>query len=171
MNQDNTIGAVFTEVQKFGQVWLWVLIILVATIIWFLAITQFLLDNPFGDKLVPDVTLIVFWVLFGVGFPAIFVFGGLRTQVRYDAVYVRFVPFHLTPRKLAFTDIKSCEARTYHALKEYGGWGIKCGKGGWSYTVGGDRGVQLEFNNGKRLLIGSKRAEEFANAIQARMGR
>jgi hypothetical protein len=39
---------------------------------------------------------------------------------------------------------------------EYGGWGIKYGKMGKAYNVSGNRGVQLEFTDGKRLLIGSQ---------------
>jgi hypothetical protein len=36
---------------------------------------------------------------------------------------------------------------------------------GWAYNVRGNRGVQLELANGKRILIGSQRAEELAGAI------
>ena len=59
------------------------------------------------------------------------------------------------------------EARTYRPLLEYGGWGIRYapfGKG-WAYNVHGSQGVQLELTNGKRILIGSQRAEELARAI------
>jgi hypothetical protein len=34
-----------------------------------------------------------------------------------------------------------------------------------AYNVSGNRGVQLEFSNGKRLLIGSQRPEDLAAAI------
>jgi len=36
--------------------------------------------------------------------------------------------------------------------------------------VSGDRGVQIELLNGKRLLLGSQRAEELQQAIQAKYG-
>jgi hypothetical protein len=39
-----------------------------------------------------------------------------------------------------------------------------------AYNVSGDRGVQIELLNGKRLLIGSQRAEELWQAIQAQYG-
>jgi hypothetical protein len=59
------------------------------------------------------------------------------------------------------------ETRTYWPILEYGGWGISYsffGKG-WAYNVNGNRGGQLELANGKRILIGSQRAEELARAI------
>ena len=58
------------------------------------------------------------------------------------------------------------EARTYRPILEYGGWGIRYTMGrGWAYNVSGNQGVQLELASGKRILIGSQRAEELARAI------
>ncbi len=51
-------------------------------------------------------------------------------------------------------------------MKEYGGWGIRYGMKGMAYNVSGNRGVQLEFETGKRLLIGSQRPEELVSQIQ-----
>ncbi len=57
-------------------------------------------------------------------------------------------------------------------MKEYGGWGVK----GWSkdkmaYNVSGDRGVELTLKDGRRIMLGSQRAEELAGAIEAARGR
>jgi hypothetical protein len=104
----------------------------------------------------------------GVGILYIFYILRLETEVRYDGLYVRFYP--LTSKTINFTEIVYCEARTYHPIKEYGGWGIRYGwKRGKAYNVSGNRGVQLEFQNGKKLLIGSQRPEELAQAIKERM--
>ena len=75
------------------------------------------------------------------------------------------MPFHLGRRRFAFDDIASCEARTYRPLLEYGGWGIRWGPSGRAYNVKGNRGVQLVLSSGKRLLVGSQKAEELATAI------
>jgi len=40
-----------------------------------------------------------------------------------------------------------------------------------AYNVSGDRGVQLELMNGVRILIGSERAGELAEAIGEQMKR
>ena len=37
---------------------------------------------------------------------------------------------------------------------------------GKAYNVSGNEGVQLELTNGKRILIGSQRADELADAIK-----
>ena len=55
--------------------------------------------------------------------------------------------------------------RTYSPITEYGGWGIKWGSGGKAYNVSGNRGVQQEFTDGKRLLIGSQKPEQLDSAI------
>ena len=60
--------------------------------------------------------------------------------------------------------------RIYRSFREYGGHGIRYGSKGKAYTVSGDRGVQIELLNGKQLLIGSQRAEELVQAIQAKYG-
>jgi hypothetical protein len=89
----------------------------------------------------------------------------MKLTVRLDdaGLHVRFFP--LVKRDIPLEEIARWEARTYRPILEYGGWGIRCGWKGMAYNVSGNRGVQLEFTNGKRLLIGSQRPEELAAAI------
>ena len=54
---------------------------------------------------------------------------------------------------------------------DYGGWGIRRGRRGWAYNVSGNRGVLLQLENEKTLLIGSQRPDELAAAIEAQRGR
>ncbi len=78
---------------------------------------------------------------------------------------IRWIPFG---RKIVpLVDIGSCEPRTYRPLREYGGWGVRwAGKRGTAWNAHGNRGAQLVLCDGKRLLIGSQRAEELAAAIE-----
>ena len=117
-----------------------------------------------------DIPLVINWFIFGIGLPALFLFARLVTKVRNDGIYIRFFPFHWTFRRIAFTEVKQFEARTYRSFREYGGHGIRYSSKGMAYTVSGDRGVQIELLNGKRLLIGSQRAEELSRAIQTKYG-
>ncbi len=58
----------------------------------------------------------------------------------------------------------------YSPITEYGGWGIRWSPHrGWAYNVGGSKGVQLGRANGKRILIGSQRADELAQVMRERM--
>jgi hypothetical protein len=84
-------------------------------------------------------------------------------------VYVRFIPLHRRFHWFRWEDILSAEAITYLPLRDYGGWGIRFGPKGKAYNVCGNRGVQLTFTNGSRLMIGSQRAEELAAAITGRV--
>lgn len=157
-------NALFREVQYFRQWWLWLIVLFIAGLSWHTAIEQLVFGIPSGNKPASDLEVLVIWIVFGILLPALFWFGRLITEVRRDGLYFCFFPFHLSFKKIPFTQIRKYEVRTYSPA-EYGGWGIR----GWSddmvYNVSGNRGVQLELVNGKRLLIGSQRPEELAEAI------
>jgi hypothetical protein len=80
----------------------------------------------------------------------------------------RFRP--LTRRVIPIADIESAQARSYGALRAYGGWGIRGLDGQRAYSVSGDRGVELDLADGRKVLIGSQRADELARAISAAQG-
>ncbi|RLB57640.1 MAG: hypothetical protein DRI34_07235 [Deltaproteobacteria bacterium] len=163
----------FHEEQRFRQVWIWVLVIVVcgglmAVFAWGL-FQQLVLGKPWGDKgrTMSDTAL----VLTAVGIYAfcifmIWLFSNMKliVEVRRDGLLVNFRP--LRRRLVKYQDIKSADAVQYHPLREYGGWGIRKGRGGWAYNVSGDRGVRLEMKDGSHLLIGSQREHELAEAIE-----
>ena len=91
----------------------------------------------------------------------------LETEVHSDGLYVRFYPMHIRFRKFTGKDLADHYSRTYKPIREYGGWGIRCsftGKGR-AYNVSGNKGVQFVLTNGKKLLIGSQKPDEFVAAI------
>lgn len=156
------------EVQRVTQAWVWVLILLAIVIPWGAFIYQVVLGQPFGNTPSPDWILWAALFLFGIAFPAFLISLRLVIEVRDDELYVRFTP--LRTRRIPYSSIARCEARTYRPLREYGGWGLRWGgKKGWVYSLSGNRGVQLEFSDGKRLLLGSHRADEVAEAIRKRL--
>jgi hypothetical protein len=156
---------IFHEVQRFRQWWVWLLLLFGAGLAWYGAVQQIVLKKPFGSHPAPDAVMIMIWVIFGLLFPLLFYSLRLVTEVRYDGLYIRFFPLQFHEHKVPFGEIKKYEILTYSALKEYGGYGIRYGKNGKAYNVSGNRGVQLEFQDGKHLLIGSRRPEEFASAL------
>jgi len=90
----------------------------------------------------------------------------LTVLVTGSELTIRFPP--LTRRVLSLADVRACEARTYRPIREYGGWGVRCGrKGDRAYNVRGNRGVQIELSSGESILIGSERADELASAIRS----
>ena len=172
VNQENGREVVFREVQTFRQVWIWVIVVALASLMWYTLVQQLLLGSPVGENPMPDLVLVIFWLVFGIGLPALFVFSRLVTEVRNDGIYIRYIPFHRSFRRIGFEQLRRYEVRTYRPLAEYGGWGIRYGfKGkGRAYNVSGNRGVQIELSNGKRLLIGSQRPEDLVRAIETKRG-
>ena len=167
MNQKKGQSPIYREVQRFRQVWLWVIILVPTGSVWYMTAEQLLNNRTFGNHPMQDIHLAIYWVIFGIGLPILFFFSQLITEVREDGIYFRFFPFHQTFRRIAFTEVKQCKVRTYHPIREYGGWSIRVRCKGKAYSVFGNRGVQIESLNGGRLLIGSQRAEELWRAIPA----
>ena len=157
----------FYEVQRFRQTWIMLLVLAVSGMQWVAAVEQLLLGKPFGQNPSPDSMIIVFWIIFGIGLPILFYSSRLVTEIRENSVYFRFFPFHRASKRIDFTDVKRCELRTFNAILEYRGWGIRWQHKGKAYIVNGDCGVQFELKNGKRYLIGSQKVEEFWQAIPA----
>jgi hypothetical protein len=170
MGQGKMKSPIYREVQQFRQVWIWVIVSALSGLVWYTAVMQLLLHRPLGGSPMTDIMLVIFWFIFGIGLPALFYFSRLVTVVREDGIYIRFFPFHRTSHKIAFTEVKHYEVRTYRPFREYGGHGIRYGSNGKAYNVSGDRGVQIELLNSERLLIGSQRADELWRAIQAKVG-
>ncbi len=166
----------FCEIQRFRQTWIWVLVLPISLFLIILfgygMVKQLIFGHSWGSRPLSDTALAIIgplWILFGIGLAYLFYSTKLITEVRNDGLYIRFFP--LTHREIPFQDIRRCEVRTYSPIREFGGWGIRYGRKAKAYNVSGNRGVQLELSNGKRLLIGSQRPEELARAIEAKMNR
>ena len=149
------------------QPWIWGLVILISLFCLYGAVQQVILGRPFGNNPAPDIVLVVIAVIFGFGLPALIYFTNLATEVHDDGLYFRFFPFHVSFHKIGRKDIKGFEVRTYRAIRDYGGWGIRYGREGKAYNVSGNRGVQLLLANGQRLMIGSQRPEEMVEALNS----
>jgi hypothetical protein len=169
MNESTRVH--FREEQRFSQPWFWAIILVSLLtpllILLYGLFQQLVLGIPWGDRPTSDaglilvslftftiilMTLLLFWIM------------RLETEVHDDGLWIRFVPF--VRRKVLWHEIENFQARTYHPLREYGGWGIRWGNGGKAYNVIGNRGVQLQLKSGEKLLIGSQRADELAATMQ-----
>jgi len=156
----------FREIQYFRQPWLWVLVLGISLVSIWGAVQQLGLGIPFGTNPASDGSVILIAVIFGLIFPVGFYFMNLTTEVHQDGIYYRFFPFHLRFRVIGFSDVVDYEVRTYSALKDYGGWGIRYGRKGKAYNVSGNRGLWLKLSAGGSLLFGSQRPDDFAAALE-----
>lgn len=169
----NTPSVLFEEDQRLTMWWVWAIVapiavfgIAVAVWVWRM---QFVLHQRWDDRATSDTEAIVFMVamaLAGLLPLAILAFVRLRVRVRPDVLTMSYRPFFR--KRWAIDQVARAEARQFRPLAEYWGWGIRLswqGRG-WCYTVEGDRGVQVTLTSGKTFLIGSRRADELADAIR-----
>jgi hypothetical protein len=158
----------YREVQRFRQIWIWLLVGLATGVAWWGFVQQIVLGKAFGNNPAPDPVMWIIWIIFGIGFPLLFYYLKLIVEVRNDGIHIRYFPIY--SRTVAFKDLRSYEACRYRPIWDYGGWGIRWSSGkGWAYNVSGNRGVRLELAEGKRLLIGSQDPERLAQMIEMAM--
>jgi hypothetical protein len=157
-------GPIFQEVQKFSS---WVLVVLFSIMIFAVIIITLAAKSI----ITPGSPFHIFSLIAAIVLPlcliALFLLTRLETQVRPDGLFVRFFPFHIHFKKFGPGDIAEYYARQYNPLLEYGGWGIRYGRGGRAYNAKGNKGVQLVFKDGNRLLIGSQKPDELLTALNS----
>ena len=157
---------IFREVQRPRQIWVWILIFGIATLMWYGFIQQIILDTPFGDKPASNGVLIVLWLFFGIAFPVLML-GALKliVEVREEGLYVRFVPFHVQYKQYLFKNIRHYECITYSPLKRFGGWGIRFNlKGEKAYNMNGKKGIELQLKH-NTVVIGTQKPDELKKAL------
>jgi len=164
----------FREVQQFRQLWLWIVLaastLPVAGIFGYGMVEQLVLGNQWGNKPMSDTGLLVSGIaaiVISLGLLIMFWRSYLVTEVRHDGLFVRFFPFHWSFKRIELERVQDVEAKTYSPLMQYGGWGIRYGRGGKAYNVSGKKGVMLTYNNAKTLLIGSQESEKLEAAIKS----
>jgi len=162
MAQGNDV--IFREVQRFG---LWFSVMLVAAVAGAIAAVYLGLSQEEAVSREMFVFIVVVGVIMPAVISAFLLLLRLETEVRGDGLYVRFFPFHRRYKRFTRGDLQEFYACQYRPVREYGGWGIRYGAKGKAYNVSGKEGVQLVLGSGKRLLIGSQRAQELADAIDS----
>jgi hypothetical protein len=162
MNPDDWL--IFHEKQKIAAWFRWLMIINVPLIIFIVHTVSNLNENAQPK---PESFHIV--LLFLIAGPAfLFCKMKLETNVRNDGIYIKLSPFHFRFKKYPFDQISQYYARDYKPIAEYGGWGIRNSRtNGKAFNMSGSRGVQLILTDGKKVLIGSQKPEQFVNAIKS----
>jgi hypothetical protein len=147
----------FEEIQAMPKAWT-LLSILPGLLLMFGALREGVAEGVVPLPLV--LLAVALTLIFGLWFRRL----RLITEVDDNTVTLRYQGLFKT-RTVPIPTVRSARARTYRPLLEYGGWGIKFGLKGWVYNVSGKEGVQLELDGARPLMVGSRRAEELAEAI------
>ena len=94
----------------------------------------------------------------------------LRTWVNEDGVFIKVFPFFLKYKFFSWDTISKAYVRKYNPIWEYGGWGIKFKRGfrirNIAYSAWGNRGLQLELTDGRRVLIGTCKPVEMDEVLR-----
>lgn len=156
--------AIYREEQNFGW-WVYLLLALVSSVgLWIAfvgirgpagATTSWSLNLPLGLAL-------------GLLLPGSLLVGVLRmtTEVTPHQCHVWFGWIPTISHSIALETVKSVEVVQYRPILDCGGWGLRRCRGGIRVlSARGNRAVKLVLTDGSRLLIGSQRPTELAEAI------
>lgn len=157
----------FSEKQRFTQWWVWLIFLGVNGLFIFGVIEQVVLGHQFGDNPIGNTGLLLITGSFFL-LTLMFFFSKLETEITKDGLSVRLAPFHIRFKRFGWNQFSKIYVREYSPIAEYGGWGLRysLSGSGKAYNMSGRMGLQLEFQNGKKLLIGTKKAEELKGVLE-----
>lgn len=170
----------FTEQQKFPQIWLFVFIG-VSNLTVFIPLMygfyqQIINGQPWGQSPMSDTGLIVLILVITAGIALInfIIFSArLETQIKDNSVYYKYFPF-VWNWKLIYKDrITSFQIRTFRPVIEFGGYGYRKRpfKKMTALIMSGNNGLQLDLNDGRKLVIGTQKPNELGEAMQKLMNK
>ena len=157
---------IFKEEQRFTQTWLIVLLTISMITPIAIMINEYSKEN---STMTINELLLTTILMVAVVTPIFFF--KLKTRIDEVGIHFQFVPFHFSTKTIAWSELKSAKTRKYDAISEYGGWGLKGGfiwkkSNGVAYNVSGDIGIQLEYNNGNKVLIGTQKTQEVNSVLK-----
>lgn len=160
----------FSEVQRFKTKWAWLGVAALNVVFIYAIVQQVIIGKPFGSKPAPDYILII--IELGLLLLFLFLFSiRLKTKISDTGIYYRFYPFHFKETYIEWHELKDAYIRDYNSFHEYGGWGLRVGRkdtgNAINTSASSNRGLQLVFNDGKLLLIGTARPAEMEKLIEA----
>lgn len=163
----NTIN--FSETQRFKVWWVWGILLAINLLFIYAIVQQLIAGKPFGTKPAPHAVLILVESVMLILF-IFFIALKLTTRINTEGIYYRFYPFHFKEKFIAWNSLSDAYMREYNSFYEYGGWGIRYGspKTGQAIntTTSCNKGLQLQFANGRRLLIGTQKPDELESVIK-----
>lgn len=157
-------GMLFHEKQHFHQWWLWLILIGFPAYSIYSGWQQFAHAGSIGKALLVNGDELL--VLAGIITLVLSI--NLETSIGEDGLSVRLFPFHIKFRHFEWPQFQKIYMRKYSPLREYGGWGLRWGLfgSGTAYNISGNMGLQLVFQDGRKLLIGTQKAEECQRVLE-----
>jgi hypothetical protein len=71
-------------------------------------------------------------------------------------------------RRIPLCQVRAASAVEYDPIRDFGGYGVRSGPRGRAYIARGNRGVELELQDGRKVLVGSQDPVRLAKCITER---
>ena len=153
--------AIFTESQKFRQWWIWMIIIALLVIPGIGIYMQIFRGVQFGNNPMSNTGLLAYFAA-TVLFILFFLMMRLKTAISTQEIHLRFVPF--VNKHILWSEVEKAEVINYGFV---GGWGIRWWTSyGTVYNMKGSMGLSLELKSGKKMVIGTQKAEELKKVVE-----
>ncbi len=155
-------GRVFKEEQTYRGTWVMYLILMleIPTLI---LVTTLVLNSDTDQK---ESTIGLFFVLFIMITVMVFIFDlKLTTKIDSSGIHYRYFPLNKW-REIPKEQILSAKVISFSPLTDHGGWGIKGNSTTKAYTVIGEKGLELDINEKKKILIGTQKYRELSEFIE-----
>lgn len=139
------------EKQKFKNKVIWIVVLMLNCFVLYGVIKQLIYKIPFGENPAPNFILLLGLVTTLLLLGMLFLIY-LKITINENEIIIHFYPF--IKKTIQIKEIKNLEIVEYNPLRDYGGWGIRYGKKGKAYTIGGKLGLSITLLNNKNILVG-----------------
>ena len=116
-----------------------------------------------------ETMMIIMGLLFALAFTCIITFVvKFETKITSEGISYKYPPMVWKWKRILFEELEEYRIRKYNAWTEFGGRGYKnkLFKKYHAIILKGDRGLELTFKNGKRLLLGTQKSEAMQLALK-----
>ena len=155
------MNTTYLEIQKFGQWWLWVLLMGLSAIPVYGLYQQVILGQPFGNNPMPNWGLVVFLSTMLL-LLAFFKYLELRTEIDNKGIRCRLRP--LSSEVFTWDQIQEVTLITYGFV----GYGLRFSpKYGTVYNTSGNQGMSIILKNGGKFVVGTQNADGIKQTLNA----
>ena len=156
---------VFHEEQAFRQRHARVALATPPAAILLITLRQLVWHRPWGTPPVSNGDLLFLSVLLVLVYVRL-VTVRLVTDLRSTEIAVRLRGLW-RKREIPLDRVRAAKVVEYDAVRDFGGYGFRSGRRGPAFIASGNRGVELELRDGRKILIGSQDPDELAKQIAA----
>lgn len=94
---------------------------------------------------------------------ALYLLFRLETRVSARELAIRLFP--MPERRILKSDIASTEVIQYRPIQDFGGWGLRHGRGGKIYSARGNWAVKLNLRSGSTVYVGTGRPDDLSRSL------